>query len=85
MTLEANESCRSTYTTLSNTVILAFKNLNLLEAPRHGAIALQQGGYVTYKPQKDFKGSDEFVTEVCVSTTRAERVCSQIKYSVTVR
>lgn len=85
MTLDANESCRSTYSTLSNTVILAFKKLNLLESPRHGVVTLQQGGYVVYKPQNSFRGADEFLTEVCVSTLRADHVCSQIQYSVTVR
>ena len=85
MTLEANESCRSTYSGLSNTVILAFKNLYLLEAPSHGVVSMQQGGYVVYKPHNNFRGSDKFLTEVCVSTTRADHVCSQIQYDVTVR
>ncbi|MEX2511899.1 MAG: gliding motility-associated C-terminal domain-containing protein [Cyclobacteriaceae bacterium] len=66
-----------------NTGELLPETLVIISGPENGDITLNENGSVTYVPETNFSGQDEFTYEICENTDR--QFCDQALVSILVR
>lgn len=60
-----------------------FRTATIMNKPKNGMLEKVAHLEFVYRPNKDFKGSDDFVVKVCGSTQKGKG-CSTLNYTATV-
>jgi hypothetical protein len=81
MTVQSGSPCGGTFIGPSSVTL---KRLNLIAAPQHGKIQLQEGGHYHYTSAAGYHGPDSFLLQICGIGARGES-CGELRYSVTVQ
>lgn len=63
------------------TPLTQYKTLNAFELPEHGKLELKQGGIFSYRPERDYKGRDKFLLQLCGSEGGVDS-CVELPFDV---